>query len=356
MPETKHIPSLDGIRGLAVLLVVAFHFLPRTGLGAFGEIASFGWAGVDAFLVLSGFLITGILYRQRGRPRFFRNFYLRRALRLFPLYYFILCLAFLLTPFLHIHWKLGQIPFFFYAANMVLSYDQALGGLGPLNFRHFWTLALEEQFYLIWPWIIGSRISRAGLLKVCAAGIAVAVTVRLALAPFPWAHWFIYYSLPTRMDSLLIGAALALISLPTIRTAHLSLLFAGLVYLAVVWKAGSLWFLSRPMMSIGYTAQAVLFASLIVLALHPRTFSQRVFSSRPLRFYGKYSYGIYLWHSLLFDQFDRFSVRVAQCISIHFVASLTSFAAILLGSTLVAMASYHLLEEPFLTLKRHFEA
>lgn len=179
--SSNHIPSLDGYRGLAVLLVISFHFLSRTGTGPLAVIASVGWSGVDAFFVLSGYLITGILYRRRGTHGFFRDFYARRALRLFPLYYFILVAIFLLTPLLHVRWRLGQLPFFFYGANFSLSVDQTLGFVGPLRLQHLWTLALEEQFYLLWPWVVGSRLSRNQLFRLSLAEIFFAFVLRILL-------------------------------------------------------------------------------------------------------------------------------------------------------------------------------
>lgn len=188
---SRHVNALDGYRGCAVLLVVSAHYLPHRGLGVFGLVGSFGWTGVDAFLVLSAYLITSILYRQRGSNGFFQRFYTRRALRLFPLYYFILLVTLALTPFLHIHWRLGHLPFFLYATNIVLPLDQSLGGLGPLNFRHLWTLALEEQFYLVWPWFVGSRLSRSTLVTICWIGIAAALCLRIWMVHHDVNSWMI---------------------------------------------------------------------------------------------------------------------------------------------------------------------
>jgi peptidoglycan/LPS O-acetylase OafA/YrhL len=96
-----------------------------------GPLASAGWLRVDIFFVLSGNLITSILYEQRRAEDYFRNFYMRRVLRLFPLYYFVFLIALVLTPFLHIDWRLLQFPMLLYGANLVLPFDNSIGWLGP---------------------------------------------------------------------------------------------------------------------------------------------------------------------------------------------------------------------------------
>ena len=352
---SKHIDSLDGIRGAAVLLVVLFHYFPHAGFSVLSRVAAFGWAGVDAFFVLSGFLITGILFNKRGSPHFFRNFYMRRALRLFPLYYSIFALILLLTPFLHIQWRLGHLPFLLYGANMALAHDISLGILGPFTLRHLWSLGVEEQFYFIWPWIVASRLSRTALINLCASIIVGVFLLRLVMVHFDASPWLIYQSLPTRMDSLLVGALIALIPLPSIRNASIVAFVAFGVCCLVAWRSHSTYQVTPQMMSFGYTALALLFGALLVLSLHPATAARRFFSLPVLRFYGKYSYGLYLWHFLLADRMDDFFHWFAPKVGHNSVALLLYFAIALAGSTLVAVASFHYLETPFLNLKRFFK-
>ncbi len=353
-----HITALDGFRGWAVLLVLLFHYLPRRGLGRFGLVASPGWTGVDAFLVLSAYLITSILYRQRGSERFYQNFYMRRALRLFPLYYFILFVALALSPLLHIHWRLGHVLFFLYGTNIALGQDQSLGALGPLNFHHLWTLALEEQFYLIWPWFIGSRMSRAALVRVCWAGVVLAFCLRTGMILHGHANgWAIYQDLPTRMDSLLFGALLALSPLPSARAAWMAAVGALAVVTLVVLRADTVWFGSLPMMTFGYTALGIFYAAVLSLALRLGSLAGRVFSFGWLRFFGRYSYGLYLWHYICSEQIDRWTAWMYGALPLPTaVTSLLCFLGILLGSTVVAVASYHTIEAPFLRLKLRYQA
>ena len=325
-------------------------------MGPFAVVASMGWTGVDAFLVLSAYLITTILYRQRGSEYFIRNFYMRRALRLFPLYYFILLLTVVLTPALQIQWRPGHLPFFLYATNYALVRDQSLGTLGPLNFRHLWTLALEEQFYLLWPWLIGSGLSKNALVRVCWIGMIATLCLRIFLVGHQVNAWFLYESLPTRIDSLFAGALLALVPLPSLRTAWTGLASAAAVLAAVIFSAKTLWFSSEPMLTFGYSGLAVLYASLLTMGLHKETWMARFLSLRVLRFFGRYSYGLYLWHYIFSAQVEHFYRRMAAVIPFPTIASLLSFTIAVLGAIAIAMLSFHFIETPFLRLKHRSES
>jgi peptidoglycan/LPS O-acetylase OafA/YrhL len=151
-----HTPALDGIRGLAIILVMSLHlFVSNSNTGSrffntLNRIFASSYIGVNLFFVLSGFLITGILLDTRHRPNFFKTFYARRALRIFPVYYGVFVLLFLLTRPLHFVWSGWQYFFLTYTSNLALWRTQPLT-LSPFNINHFWSLQVEEQFYLIWP-------------------------------------------------------------------------------------------------------------------------------------------------------------------------------------------------------------
>jgi hypothetical protein len=183
--DSTHLPALDGVRGIAILLVMQFHFWampfrifrrpPTLALDTrINQAFEFGWTGVDLFFVLSGFLITGILLRAKGGGSYFRAFYGRRVLRIFPLYWGYLAFVILITPLLggaleeqahagnvrdHWYWYFG------YAVNIWSSVKQAHPDLAAVNL-HFWSLAFEEQFYLVWP-VIVFLLSRQRLARVC---------------------------------------------------------------------------------------------------------------------------------------------------------------------------------------------
>ena len=140
-----------------------------------------GWIGVDLFFVLSGFLITGILYDAKGGPHYFRNFYMRRSLRIFPLYYAFLILIFAVMPLLRASGAdhVGkQVWMWTYLSNVLFA---RVGWEGmPAHTTHLWSLAIEEQFYLLWPLLVWLA-SRRRLIQLCVGSIAVAFATRLVL-------------------------------------------------------------------------------------------------------------------------------------------------------------------------------
>ena len=351
----ERIRSLDGVRGIAVLCVVIFHFFPRNGAGMLRPLGSSGWIGVDLFFVLSGYLITRVLLEYRGSANYYRNFYLRRALRLLPLYYSLFLGVLVLTPLLRIHWRFGHLAMLLHGANLVLPTDSSLGMLGPFNFFHVWSLSVEEQFYLLWPWLVGSRLSPEALRRICLAGIMIAPLLRLFLLYEHVNAWWIYQSLPTRMDSLLAGALLALIPLPSLKPARVVGVSALVIYGGLAWCGHSLFFLSGSIQGLGYSALALLFASLLVMCLHTGSAVHKICSWRLLCFYGKYSYGIYLWHYLFSRQFGWIESWIQRVIPFSFLAAATSFALVLSSSTAIAMVSYRAIERPFLRLKNRVE-
>jgi peptidoglycan/LPS O-acetylase OafA/YrhL len=353
-----HMPALDGMRGFAVLAVVAYHFLPREGANGLFQLASAGWIGVDFFLVLSGFLITSILLLQRGRPRAIRKFYIRRALRLFPLYYFIAALTAVMIAALGLGWSRWQIGYLLYAANYMIILHPGSATIGPLSVLHTWTLALEEQFYFIWPWIVlTGRLDRRHLVRLCAAVILLSPVLRAVLWHFGATEPVLQMNLVTRLDSLLFGAVMALHGLPS-RTTSRWIVAASLGFIVLcVWLSHSCSLRVPPMNTLGLTATSALAAGCLALALKPGSWVNRFCILPPLRFFGRYSYGIYLWHFFL----GSFWLLGAHALSHAWnlqpaVSGLATFFIALAGSTILALASYWILERPFLQLKDRFEA
>jgi peptidoglycan/LPS O-acetylase OafA/YrhL len=312
-----HLPALDGMRGIAVIAVVFYHFAPRSTLHGVFQIAGIGWIGVDFFFVLSGFLITSILLRQQCHPKAILKFYIRRALRLFPLYYFLVLIVLISIPILHLSWSRAQFGFLVYAANYVLIFVPDAYHIGPFFMIHTWSLAVEEQFYLLWPWLVlPGRLTRRSLLTICFAIIVVSPLLRTVL----WYHGahepLLQMSLFTRLDSLLVGAALALTELPSRRNGNH--LFAGsLMGLALcAFLSRSLSLRDAPMNTFGLTATALLAAGFLSLALTPHTLPHRLCSLRITRFFGRYSYGIYLWHVFLSALFIRWATTLTRVLAL----------------------------------------
>src|SRR5260221_3218564 len=218
----ERIPALDGLRGVAILMVLLNHFVPNRNYAPshvmtwLSNAAQSGWAGVDLFFVLSGFLITGILIEAKVSPRYFRNFYMRRVLRIFPLYYGALVLVFLLLPPLHVFdwssfrtvWQ-NQLWNWSYCTNVGMWCADGRGFSSPqINLGHFWTLAIEEHFYLAWPALVITLPLRR-LKSVCIAGVVLVPVARIvAVVALDASHLF-FFQTPRRADSLMLGALFA---------------------------------------------------------------------------------------------------------------------------------------------------
>src|SRR5688572_7958162 len=368
------VPALDGVRGFAILLVLVLHFsaygheLPRSGLlidQLYYRVAAAGWIGVDLFFVLSGFLITGILYDAKGSPHYFRNFYIRRTLRIFPLYYGALILFLVIFPLLWPnHGGLRSMQndgwwYWTYLSNVKIAMDgwPQFGAIG-----HFWSLAVEEQFYLLWPLLV-LAFRRRQLQMICLICIVVALAARVVLnirGNNPAAFVFT----PARMDALAAGAYVALAARETegLRSlARFALPGAALmVVLAMVIVALRNGFAAYdPLVStIGHTAIALLFAGVLVLVLtlSRETLLVRVFNSTPLRFFGRYSYGIYVFHHPLLFLFSGV-VPLALIPTVLGLQLLRQAVFIVIATavtTALALLSWHLVEKRFLMLKVHF--
>ena len=205
--KLSRLPVLDGLRALAALMVMFFHFTGHHGEpGWLRQAAVLGQTGVDLFFVLSGFLITRILLATREAPHFFRTFYTRRALRIFPLYYGYLVFHYLVLP-MCFHYPVPawekQWWFWFYLQNIPAIFPgHNISGPG-----HFWSLAIEEHFYLFWPLAVWA-LSRRGFTWFALGTIVLAPVLR---AIFLVQGWQVFYFTFTRMDALAYGGVLALI-------------------------------------------------------------------------------------------------------------------------------------------------
>ena len=365
-------PALDGVRALAITLVFAEHY----GGGSHGggvlklvnQVRLRGWLGVDIFFVLSGFLITGILHDTLGDSHFMSRFFARRSLRILPLYYGVFVLLLLLMPVMHYQWRPGHAWFLLYLGNFAGNWNFDLYHVfsrthywWSANLAHFWSLCVEEQFYLLWPWVVFAVKSRRRLIAV-AAGLSVAAL--LSRVAFLWwvgptlGERWIVRSLPFRADALLIGGLLALLLRGPAadrvqRSCKWVLAGAGLLALAIfVWspEATSPW-----MLTIGYSLTALASAGLIGMTLREGSPLFRAFHVRPLRTLGKYSYGFYVYHALFFYVWLRGLERLIHRFHSLVLAGLIETAGAFAVTFVVAKLSFDLYESRFLRWKRHFE-
>jgi peptidoglycan/LPS O-acetylase OafA/YrhL len=329
-----------------------------------------GWVGVDLFFVLSGFLITGILLDTKGSSQYFRNFYARRILRIFPLYWGFLFLYFLVLP----HFVStapgspfatapGMQPWFWlYASNMLSLVPDAIL---PNGLNHFWSLAVEEQFYLVWPAIVFALSSKA-LQRTCVALVVGAFAFRLFLLTTPFHHTGGYVLLPARIDTLAIGAWLATIARDAPKRELVErwaprTFIVALIALAIANLPDLRMFGYRvSMQTVGFPLLAVMGACLISMGTGKSENTARVrrfFSSGILTTAGRYSYAMYVFHLPL--------VIVLEMAGLHMktfsagrppgIAAALGYSIVLsIATFLTAFASWHLYEKHFLKLKRLF--
>ena len=376
-PENRAFyPALDGLRAVAFLMVFGQHYLRL----------AWGWTGVNIFFVLSGFLITGILFDTQDAPFRARTFYIRRTLRIFPLYYGIFLGLLLLTPVIHWHWNLYWTFWPLYLGNFLrflspaslhlntpleLAADAHLAGTrlphSELYLGHFWSLCVEEQFYLIWPAVVFWLRDRKKLLTVCLFFVVLVPLLRVVLNQTA-THWllqteFLYRFTLTQADALLLGGLCALLW----RGPEKALLqkaaqvfavvgtLAVLLYFVLVirsWKLDLVpyphWVYTGGLLFVDFYA-----ASLIVCALSPTTSVYRLFHQPFLRWLGRLTYGAYVFHDIFHDLYAHIVLHLWGE-SLRQNPQLWSYmtAAFALPATIVlAYLSFRFFETPFLNLK-----
>lgn len=356
-PVKKHLPHLDGIRGWAILLVLLYHCFESL------KITVICWVGVDLFFVLSGFLITGILLESKTQKFYFRNFIIRRSLRIFPLYYFFIVVFFFLIPWL-IPGVFGDLSYYqnnsgwfiLYLQNWLYSFE---GFPKSFMFHHLWSLAIEEQFYLFWPLIVYAfsvkNIIRLSILLIVFANFFRLFAGSYTALVFPYE----YVNTFSRIDALLLGALVSVLfqKFPEIlkRISLPVLLMSGLILLGYIAGVRNLNFWKyQPV----YTVIGLFFASLLSVSLvgnKPGKSLVAFFSKRPFVFFGKYSYGLYIYHypvflSLMLHVFPVLKQKMPQSIFAELCIGIISIAI----SVVIALFSFKYVEKPFLKLKNVF--
>ncbi len=324
LTNRRFYPALDGLRAIAFLMVFFQHY---AGI-------PWGWAGVNVFFVLSGFLITGILFDSRNDSHRARNFYIRRSLRIFPLYYCVFLLVLIFNPIFHWRWSFYWIAWPFYLANFLPFISRTVLTDGsPVQFAawawlrtplvpglilylgHFWSLCVEEQFYFAWPWIVFRMRSRRPLVWTCVLVVVIVPLLRVIFqctAP----AWMLQAGLldratPFQLDALLLGGLIALL----LRGPHHKRLFAIGKIITLVGAVAAVFFLavgiahSYPNWRDGYPYPSWQFtwgltfidlfaAGIILTVLEPSGLLYHLLNMQPLRWIGRISYGAYVIHGI----------------------------------------------------------
>jgi peptidoglycan/LPS O-acetylase OafA/YrhL len=337
--------QLDAVRGLAILLVIAHNTSTKYPSLHLQRFFGNGWMGVDLFFVLSGFLITGILVDTKYSEGYFKRFYARRCLRIWPLYYSLIFFMFVVVPLL----RPSEAHTLFERSSPWWAYPLFLqnflipnptNAAGPLGVT--WSLAIEEQFYLVWPWVV-RYFSHAQVRCIAIAVICLSPVLRLYLS----LHQVdLYSNVFCRLDGLMAGALLALgvrsvKFLPSRFVKLAGISFSLAAPLAFVTEAfDARW--------IVFSLTAVASTSFVYLSLFStQKWLQVAMTNKAIVYTGTISYGLYLLHKIPFDlaqafQPDRYLFLVLP------IGLVASYA--------LAVLSWNLLEVPFLRLKRFFES
>ncbi len=349
------ISELDGLRGIAILVVMVHRFWPRSDQGVAADVAGAGWAGVDLFFVISGFLIAGILLDTRGEGDYFRNFYARRVLRIFPLYY-----LFVIGVLIAFH----SNPAFRESAGSPLWYllhlgnvpEGVLGNDVPYFLGPVWSLAIEEQFYLTFPWLVYA-LDRRRLTIVLLAMLAVAPAIRIGtMLAYPGQERIQYLFTLCRLDTIAIGCLLAIaartldVDAARDRVLRLTMLAAGAaVVIGVVTGLDRTTAFGR---TLGYSVVAVGCAAIVALVMLQRGAPSTAWLRWSwLRYLGKLCFGLYLLHRPA----DTIVTAVAGRVALDGAA--LWLMPVKLGAALaLATVSWFLIERPFMSLKDRFSS
>ena len=341
----SYLPELDGLRGLAILWVVLYHCDPLLQGTWMHRVAEWGWAGVDIFFVLSGFLITANLLAARDKPHYFHNFHARRALRIWPVYILVLVIVYLNAP-----WFIAPnasviatvkaapwLAYIFFVQNLFhLSLPAALGPT--------WALAVEEQYYFLWAPVV-RWMRRPWMLAVVLTCALVSSPLLRHLDPV-WMKGLPSHTL-IKLDGIALGSLMAL-GLYTIQTSRRFCLWLGLgVFVLGIFAAATV----AGGTSLLDTALSTGFAGAVLASTGARNPVNALLRRGPLAFYGRISYGLYMIHIAAFIFIGWFDLRMAG----HGMeGNLAVVAARFAVSTALAAALWYGFESQILKLKRYF--
>lgn len=352
----EYIPQLDGIRGLAIILVISFHYL------GYIPLFSFGWCGVDLFFVLSGYLITSRLIILQEQKNHLIKFYKNRALRILPLYYLSLILFYaafnLLVKkenlYLFDFYNHNWISFALFFQNWTLT---SSGGIQENFLEHFWSLAVEEQFYLVWPFFLYKFWRKKYFYKLAFIIIVLIIITRTFLyiqySAWPdYRHYF--YNTFCRMDAFLIGGCLYLFQKKNNATRFTWYYFAAfLIVVLGIYFTGNASHVNPFTSTIGYTLIAISFAGLIYAASsNSSKLLSVIFNYRWLKFTGKISYGLYIFHWIILKALEiRLELWLLQFNFSGHTAHRLSLLICVVISYLISVISYFYFELYFLKRK-----
>lgn len=346
--KLKYYYNLDGLRGIAAIVVVIFHFFSYPlsnyieNIKLYQKLTEFGQHGVSMFFVLSGFVITRILINTREDKDYFKRFYINRSVRILPLYYLFLVLYYSFYKLYSgsfIDFEL-QIPFYIYIQNFGEIFNIQSKGPG-----HFWSLAVEEHFYLLWPLIV-YLINPKYLIKFIGISIILIFLLKyIMLSNSLSINKFTF----TRIDQILMGSYIAILELNNFFTKKRALIKIFLISSIVIPIGIFIYFFKDQFLFIKdifkYTVLGILFFSLIsvLIILDTNCIINKFLSSRIMQYFGKISYGLYVWHILVILIVEKYLLTEIIIIDLSVVILLT---------IVLSHLSYYYYEIHFLKLKK----
>ncbi|SEP31494.1 Peptidoglycan/LPS O-acetylase OafA/YrhL, contains acyltransferase and SGNH-hydrolase domains [Niastella yeongjuensis] len=349
----KYIPALDGLRGVAILLVISYHYFVK-----YTNWVQPGWSGVDLFFVLSGYLITKRLIENNDHPNRYVLFYRNRALRILPLYYLVLILfyagIYIIVSPQNIHrfdfYLNNKARYLLFLQNWLFLHTRPPEG----HLIHLWSLAIEEQFYLVWPLFLYAFYKNKHFKNILWGIIIFVLVFRNILYYFNNQPIYYFHTL-CRIDPLACGALIYFVSPDKKQAAIIKWLgIAGaLVIIAGILVIKTPWPTSAFNTTIGYSAFAFLFASVLYNTIHNPGSLTAVLKNPALRFIGKISFGLYIFHLLVLDScLQGISTILQQLFHAPVVKYLPEIICLLI-SFILSIISYFFYESYFLKLKNN---
>jgi peptidoglycan/LPS O-acetylase OafA/YrhL len=365
--QRKFLPSLEGVRGYAFLVVFLAHCC-----WAIGNLPSLWWLfpvrfltgvsciSVPVFFVLSGYLICGILIDTREREGYFKIFYSRRILRVFPLYYLTLAAVALICVLKGYSLTAGFWSHFLYIQNLLPNYPAMSKSVPTAMISHLWSMGVEEQFYLLWPLVVWFCPSRRILLRVTLALIACSFALRFAapwlnVEPFAMNFWS-----PTRVDAILLGAVLVMIRdgklYRWLEPIAQYVVLCGLGVIALTNLVSELWPFSTPLLAaIMISFWNIIAAAVVVAVMQEGSFLCRLCSTKRICWLGARSYGLYLFHYIfLYWLFFSLAPRIARFMPFRCAQLVACGCAFGLTVSLASLC-YRFIEEPAMNLKKRLK-
>jgi peptidoglycan/LPS O-acetylase OafA/YrhL len=352
--KLPYIKPLDGLRTIAVLMVIVSHFFSIDSFPDYFKwlhrATQFGSSGVSLFFVLSGFVITRILLQSVQNEHYFKSFYMRRVLRIFPLYYFALFCYYVIpyiAPLLKLHigvqYPIGQNVVYFvaYLQNIAITFNW--NSAGPI---HFWSLAVEEHFYLVWPAIVFFIYPSSSKRLIYLIFILIATAFILRF--FMLKHGYnIDYFTPVRIDQLLLGSFLAILERKGLLTRSFSKYYIVTLSIGIVFFIFCIFQNAFYVDLYKHNALGLIYFGLIALTIvyAEKSLLSSFLNLSFMQYIGKISYGMYVWHPLVLVTINKLYPTPSVLLNFVLVLTLT---------TAVSALSFKFLETPFLKLKKYF--